>query len=129
MDVSIWYFPGMEIDLTRFSLAQRKAFLDLIILAMYADGHLSLVEEEHLQKLLVAMGFLDEIDGAVTRIRPSIQSIQKAKERALKLADAFTTRPQQVKVYAAVEELMTSDNNVSSWENTLLMELRLKFRL
>ena len=103
--------------------------MDLIILAMYADGHLSLVEEEHLQKLLVAMGFLDEIDGAVTRIRPSIQSIQKAKERALKLADAFTTRPQQVKVYAAVEELMTSDNNVSSWENTLLMELRLKFRL
>jgi hypothetical protein len=87
---------------------------------MYADGHLSLVEEEHLQKLLVAMGFLDEIDrareidGAVTRIRPSIQSIYKAKELALKLADAFTTRPQQVKVYAAVEELMTSDNNVSS---------------
>ena len=125
----------MEIDLTRFSLAQRKAFLDLIILAMYADGHLSLVEEEHLQKLLVAMGFVDEIDrareidGAVTRIRPSIQSIYKAKERALRLADAFTTRPQQVKVYAAVEELMTSDNNVSSWENTLLMELRLKFRL
>ncbi len=93
------------------------------------------MEEEHLQKLLAAMGFVDEIDkqreidGAVTRIRPSIQSIHKAKTLALLLADAFTIRVQQVKVYAAVEELMTSDHNVSTWENTLLMELRMKFRL
>ena len=128
-------FSGMEIDLTSFSIAQREAFLDLIILAMYADGHLSSVEEDHLQKLLAAMGFVDEIDrareidGAVTRIRPNIQSIHKAKELALKLADAFTIRSQQVKVYAAVEQLMTSDHNVSTWENTLLMELRMKFRL
>jgi len=125
----------MEIDLTSFSITQREAFLDLIILAMYADGHLSSVEEEHLQKLLAAMGFVDEIDrareidGAVTRIRPNIQSIHKAKELALKLANAFKNRSQQVKVFAAVEQLMTSDNNVSTWENTLLMELRLKFRL
>ena len=128
-------FSGMEIDLTSFSIAQREAFLDLIILAMYADGHLSSVEEDHLQKLLAAMGFVDEIDrareidGAVTRIRPNIQSIHKAKELALKLAGVFTIRSQQVKVYAAVEQLMTSDNNISTWENTLLMELRMKFRL
>ncbi len=125
----------MEIDLTSFSIAQREAFLDLIILAMYADGHLSSVEEEHLQKLLAAMGINDEIDrareidGAVTRIRPNIQSIHKAKELALKLANAFKNRSQQVKVFAAVEQLMTSDNNISTWENTLLMELRMKFRL
>ena len=125
----------MEIDLTSFSIAQREAFLDLIILAMYADGHLSSVEEEHLQNLLAAMGFVDEIDrareidGAVTKIRPNIQSIHKAKELALKLAGVFTIRSQQVKVYAAVEQLMTSDNNISTWENTLLMELRMKFRL
>ena len=125
----------MEIDLTSFSIPQREAFLDLIILAMYADGHLSSVEEEHLQKLLAAMGINDEIDrareidGAVTRIRPNIQSIHKAKELALKLANAFKNRSQQVKVFAAVEQLMTSDNNISTWENTLLMELRMKFKL
>jgi 6-phosphogluconolactonase/glucosamine-6-phosphate isomerase/deaminase len=125
----------MEIDLTSFSIAQRESFLDLIILAMYADGHLSSVEEEHLQKLLAAMGFVDEIDrareidGAVTRIRPNIQSIHKAKELALKLANTFKNRSQQAKVFAAVEQLMTSDNNISTWENTLLMELRMKFKL
>jgi len=45
------------------------------------------------------------------------------------LADEFTLRPQQKQVYAAVEQIMTFDNNISTWENTLLMELRMKFRL
>ncbi len=125
----------MDIDLTGFSATQKQALFDLLILAMYADGHLSSVEDERLQKLLAAMGFDDEIDrqrefdAAVTRIRPSIQSIHKAKTQALLLADAFQTRPQHKLVYGAVEQLMTSDNNVSTWENTLLMELRMKFRL
>ena len=125
----------MEIEVANFSPAQQLALFDLLILAMYADGHLSSVEDERLQKLLVAMGFVDEIDrqrefdAAVTRIRPNVQSIYKAKELALGLADAFTVRSQQKQVYAAVENLMTSDNNVSTWENTLLMELRMKFRL
>ena len=64
----------MDIDLTGFSATQKQALFDLLILAMYADGHLSSVEDEHLQKLLEAMGFVDEIDrqrefdAAVTRM-------------------------------------------------------------
>jgi nicotinamide mononucleotide adenylyltransferase len=125
----------MDIDLTGFSAAQQQALFDLLILAMYADGHLTSFEDEQLQKLLAAMGFTDEtdrqreFDAAVTRTRPVIQSIHQAKTQALLLADAFTARPQQKQVYSAVEQLMTSDNNVSTWENTLLMELRMKFRL
>ena len=125
----------MEIEVTNFSPAQQLALFDLLILAMYADGHLSSVEDERLQKLLVAMGFVDEIDrqrefdAAVTRIRPSIQSIYKAKELALGLADAFTDRRQQQQVFGAVLQIMSSDFNVSTWESTLLMELRMKFRL
>jgi hypothetical protein len=125
----------VHIDLKEFSETQNHAFLDLLILAMYADGHLSSPEDEQLQKLLVAMGFTDkparrrEFDQAVTRISPSIQSIPKAKELALGLADEFAVRPQQKQVYAAVEQIMTFDNHISAWENTLLMELRMKFRL
>jgi phosphotransferase system IIB component len=125
----------MDIDLTDFSAAQQRALFDLLILAMYADGHLTTFEDEQLQKLLAAMGFTEEIDrqrefdAAVTRIRPVVQSIHKAKEQAILLADAFTLRTQQKQVYEAVEQIMTFDNQVSSWENTLLMELRMKFRL
>ena len=125
----------MDIDLTDFSAAQEQALFDLLILAMYADGHLTTFEDEQLQKLLAAMGYTEEVDrhrefdAAVTRMRPSIQSIHQAKSQALLLAETFTQRSQQKQVFAAIEQLMTSDHHVSSWENTLLMELRMKFRL
>ena len=125
----------MDIDLTGFSTAQQRALFDLLILAMYADGHLTTYEDEQLQKLLTAMGFTEEparqreFDAAVTRIRPGIESIYKAKELALGLADAFTDRRQQQQVFRAVLQIMSSDFNVSIWESTLLMELRMKFRL
>ncbi|MEI7806865.1 MAG: hypothetical protein WCJ07_00090 [Verrucomicrobiota bacterium] len=125
----------MDIDLTGFSTAQKQAVFDLLILATYADGHLTTFEDEQLQNLLAGMGFTEEparqreFDEAVTRIRPSIQSLAKAKELALGLADAFTDRRQQQQVFGAVLQIMSSDFNVSTWESTLLMELRMKFRL
>ena len=69
----------MEINLTGFSEAQRRALFDLLILAMYADGHLTTVADEQIEQLLVAMGFTEEsdrqreFDAAVTRMRPFIQ--------------------------------------------------------
>ena len=125
----------MDIDLAGFSTFQQLALFDLLILAMYADGHLTTVEDEHLQKLLPAMGHLEEsdrqreFDAAVTRMRPLIQSIQKAKTEALRLAEAFTDHLQQKRVYEAVEQIMTTDQHVSNWESTLLMELRMAFRM
>jgi hypothetical protein len=125
----------MDIDLTEFSAAQQQALFELLVLAMYADGHLTTVEDEQLQKLLTAMGHTEEFDrqrefdAAVTRLRPFIQSIQQAKEQALLLAEAFTTRSQQKQVYEAVQQIMTADKHVSSWEGTLLSELRLRFRM
>ena len=125
----------MDIDLTDFSATQQRALFDLLVLAMYADGHLTTVEEDQLQKLLTAMGHTEEsdrqreFDAAVTRMRPFIQSIQEAKEQALLLAEAFTARSRQKQVYEAVQQIMTADKHVSSWEGTLLSELRLRFRL
>ncbi len=125
----------MGIDLTGFSTAQQRVLFDLLILAMYADGHLTTFEDEQLQKLLAGMGLTEEsdrqreFDAAVTRIRPALQNIQKAREQALLLAEAFTVRSQQKRVFEAVEQIMTFDQHVSTWESTLLMELRMKFRL
>jgi hypothetical protein len=126
---------GMDIDVAIFSATQQLALFDLLILAMYADGHLTTFEDAQLQALLAAMGHAEEparqreFDAAVTRVRPAVDSIHKAKELALMLAGVFTTRAQQKQVFAAVEQMMTSDNHVSTWENTLLMELRMTFRL
>lgn len=125
----------MDIDLTGFSAAQQRTLFDLLILAMYADGHLTTYEDELLKKLLTDMGHAEEsarereFDAAVTRMRPFTQSIQKAKDQTSLLARAFTTRPQQTQVMAAVHQIMTTDFHVSSWESTLLSELRLQFRM
>jgi hypothetical protein len=125
----------MTVELTDFSVSQQQALFDLLVLATYADGHLTTVEDDQLKELLMAMGFTEEsdrqreFDAAVTRMRPAVQTIWKAKEQALLLANAFTARKQQKQVFATVEKIMAADQHVSSWENTLLMELRMKFRL
>jgi hypothetical protein len=93
------------------------------------------VEDEQLEETLKAMGYTEEsdrqreFDAAVTRIRPFVQSILMAKQQMILLAKVFTTRDQQKQVYAAVQKIMTADNHVSSWENTLLTELGSRFRM
>jgi len=125
----------MDIVLTGFSATQQRTLFDLLILAMDADGHLTTFEDQQLQSLLAGMGLTEapdrqrEFDEAVTRIKPSVQTVWEAKALALALASAFTDRSQQKQVFSAVEQIMTYDNHVSSWENTLLMELRMKYRL
>jgi hypothetical protein len=125
----------MSIDVTDFSASQRQSLFDLLILALYQDGHQTTVEEPLLQPLLTAMGHADESDrqreleGAVTRAGPFLQSVPKAKAQAVMLARAFTVRSQQKKVYAAAQQILRADKHVSAWESTLLSELRLVFRL
>jgi hypothetical protein len=118
-----------------FPEVQYHALFDLLVLAMYADGHLTTVADGQLQKLLTEMGYAEktdrqsEFDASVTRMRPFVQSIHQAKNQALFLAEAFTTRKQQRQAFEAVEQMMTADSHVTSWENTLLSELRMKFRM
>jgi hypothetical protein len=40
-----WYVASMDIDLTGFSALQQRALFNLLILAMYADGHLTTFED------------------------------------------------------------------------------------
>jgi len=125
----------MGIDPTGFLPSHHQPLFDLLILAIYADGHLTTFEDKQLQGLLAVMGFTEEtdrrreFDAGVARIQPFVQSVHEAKNQALLLTEAFTTRPQQYRVLEVVEQVMTRDNHISSWENTLLMELRMKFRL
>jgi hypothetical protein len=126
---------SMNIEVIDFSASQRQALFDLLILALYQDGHQTTVEDPLLQQLFMAMGHTDEtdrqreLDGAVTRVRSFLKSVPKAKAQAVMLARAFTVRSQQKKVYAAAQQILRADKHVSAWESTLLSELRLVFRL
>jgi len=119
-------------DFAIFTPAQLEAFFELLVLTMYADGQLTVVDDEYLHRFLEGMGCKDPqraLDEAVSKTRPFLNSVQAARDRMLELAAAFTTREQHLQVYKAVEAMVLSDGHITSWESTLLTELRMKFRV
>jgi uncharacterized tellurite resistance protein B-like protein len=109
---------------------QRQAFLDLLVLVMYVDGHLASVEDTRLRRLLGAMGFESkydrdrEFDAAVTRVRPYAENRDTASIHAKKLAASFGGEEQRQYVAAALEEFITCDAGISPEETRILTAVR-----
>lgn len=122
-------------EITRLTDPQRRALLDLLILAMYADGHLDLGEDARLQRLLTTMGIDTEydrdrvLDDAITRLRQYSQSAKIARERAVQLAQSFTDPEQCRGVYQLVEQQVNSDNSVAPAEHEFLSAIRAALHL
>lgn len=117
-------------EISRLSDQQRQALLDLLILAMYADGRLDLVEDARLQRLLASMGVDTEydrdriLDESITRLREHSKNSETARARAIQLAQYFTDAEQCRGVYQVLEQQMNSDNNVAPAERDFLSAMR-----
>lgn len=117
-------------EITRLTDQQRQALLDLLILAMYADGHLDLGEDARLQRVLISMGIETEydrdrlLDDSITRLRQYSQNSKIAREHAVQLAQSFTDAEQCRGVYQLLEQQVNSDNNVVPAEHEFLSALR-----
>jgi SNF2 family DNA or RNA helicase len=122
-------------EITRLTDQQRNALLDLLILAMYADGGLDLEEDARLNRLLIAMGFETEydrdrqLDDSITRLRQYSQNPQVARTRAMQLAQSFTDPEQCRGVYQLVEQQVNSDNSVVPAEHEFLSAIRQALKL
>lgn len=122
-------------NLKDFSVEQRQAFLDLLVLAMYADGQLRSAEDERIEGLLSAMGFEPgydhqrEFDAAVTRVRKHSQPIDAACAHGADLAARFTTSAQRRTVLDVLGDLIGSDNQISPGEKQLLACVKQVFQL
>jgi uncharacterized tellurite resistance protein B-like protein len=118
-----------------FSTEQCQAFLDLLVLAMYADGQLHSGEDERVEGLLTAMGFEPgydqqrEFDAAVTRVRKHSQPVDAACAHAADLAARFTTSAQRRTVFDLLNDLVRSDNRVSPGEQQLLASVKQVFQM
>jgi uncharacterized tellurite resistance protein B-like protein len=116
-----------------FSEHQKQALLDLVTLAMYADSHLAAVEDERVLRLLGAMGFDNDYDrskrydDAVSRVSRHSQTAESARAYALEQAQAFPTDQQRRLVAEALDDMVTSDSNVASSENSFLSIVRAVF--
>ncbi len=113
-------------NLNDFTEQQRLALLDLLVLAMYADGHLASAEDARVQRLLTAMGFESEydheriLDASITRVRPHSETAEAARAHATELARAFTTQQHRRNVYELLDDLIGSDDRVSTEERRFL---------
>jgi len=118
-----------------FSEKQRQAFLDLAVLAMYADGNLAAVEDDRVQKLLAAMGDESEYDRdkhydeAVSRVSRHSQTIESARNHAAALAKTFSTPEQRREVFKILDDLLVSDGCVSQEESNYLKVVQEALRL
>jgi len=121
--------------MTELTDLQREALLDLLNLAMYADGHLTCVEDARVEQLLAAMGYAEaherqqQFDASVTRVRQHTEVPEQARAHAALLAKSFTTREQRRKVYALLEEVITSDAHITAVESKFLEGIREMFRV
>jgi uncharacterized tellurite resistance protein B-like protein len=122
-------------NISDFTGAQRQALLDLLVLAMYTDGHLATVEDARVQQLLTAMGFESEydhqvqFDASVTRVRKHSETRDSALAHATQLAHAFTAPGQRRRVYDLLDDLVGSDSRVSAEENRFLSVIKGVFQI
>jgi uncharacterized tellurite resistance protein B-like protein len=117
-------------DLKDFTSQQCQVLLDLAVLGMYADGHLSAAEDERVQRLLTAMGITTEYeraaqyDAAVARVSRHSAKPETVGSHARTLEAHFTTPEQRRFVHGILRDLVASDGRVSPQESTFLSALR-----
>jgi uncharacterized tellurite resistance protein B-like protein len=124
----------MDTNFSEFTVAQRQALLDLLVLTMYADGHLASNEDALIERLLTDLGYATpydrqrEFDASVTRVRQYTEHPEAARVYATTLARGFT-RDQGRKIYGFLEYIVTSDSHITAFESELLEALRDIFRM
>ncbi len=122
-------------EISKLTLQQQAALLEILILAMYADGSLDLEEDARLNRVLTAMGVETEydrdrvLDECITRLRQYSQNPQLARDHAVQLAQSFKDPEQCRGVYQLIEQQVNSDNSVVPNEHEFLSAMRTALKL
>lgn len=117
-------------NIAGFSQEQTQAVLDLMVLAMYADGHLALAEDVRLQRFLTVMGFETDydrqrqLDDSITRVRQHTVTAETAHQQVVQLARLFATHEHKQQLCELLEDMAASDGQVALPENQFLSSLK-----
>lgn len=120
-------------NMSQFSNPQKEALLDLIVMAMYTDGHLALKESALLSRFCSALGWNDQydqdkqLDASITRVRPNLGSNDKIAAHTSKLAQQFPNTEDRGRVEEMLTELVTSDDKITSEEQNFLQMMHAIF--
>lgn len=122
-------------NLTAFNDSQKQALIDLLVLGMYADGNLDLIEDEKVRRILDSISFSSDsarqyfIDSSFARARQHNVSPESQRGYISLIAKQFTTPASRREVYNALEDSLSSDNKIADKERELLAIVMDEFKL
>ena len=121
-------------NLTELTDQQKQSVVDLLVLGMYADANLDLIEDEKARQVLDSIKFSDSarqyfLDASYARARKHGASAKTTRAYISKIAKAFPTPAMRRQVYTALEESLTSDHNLADKEKELLAVVSEEFKL
>jgi uncharacterized tellurite resistance protein B-like protein len=114
-------------DLTGFTDQQKQAVVDLLVLGMYADGNLDLIEDEKVRQVLDSIQFSSDsarqyfIDASFARARKHGGSAKTTRSYVSELAKNLPTPAMRRQVYSALEDSLMSDQKMAEKESELLL--------
>ena len=122
-------------DFDAFNDSQKKALFDLLVLGMYADGNLDLIEDEKGRRVLDSIGFPSDgerqrfMDDSFTRARKHGVSQEASRRYVSAIAKHFPSLDIRRKAYTALEDCLSSDNRIADTESKLLIIVSEEFKL
>jgi uncharacterized tellurite resistance protein B-like protein len=122
-------------DLTGFTDQQKQSLVDLLVLGMYADGNLDLIEDEKARQVLEAIQFPSEsarqyfIDASFARARKHGASAKTTRSYVSEIAKSFLTPAVRRQVYDALNDSLLSDHQLADKEKELLAVVSEEFKL
>ena len=122
-------------NLTEFTDQQKQAVVDLLVLGMYADGNLDLIEDEKARRVLDSIQFKSDsarqyfLDASFARARKNGASPKTTRSYISEIAKAFPTPAIRRQVYTTLEDSLTSDRKMAEKECELLLIVSEEFKL
>jgi hypothetical protein len=124
----------MFMSITEFTDQQKQAVVDLLVLGMYADANLDLIEDEKARRVLDSIQFSSDsarqyfLDASFARARKHGASAQTTRSYISEIAKAFPTPAMRRQVYTALEDSLISDRKMADKECELLVVVSEEFK-
>ena len=122
-------------DFDEFNDIQKRALFDLLVLGMYADGNLDLIEDEKGRRVLDSIGFPSDserqrfMDDSFTRARKHGVTPEASRRYVSSIARHFPSLEIRRRAYSALEDSLSSDNRLADTECKLLIIVSEEFKL
>ena len=122
-------------NLTDFTEPQKQALVDLLVLGMYADGNLDLIEDEKTRRILDSIQFKSDtarqyfLDASFARARQNNISAESQRGYVAQIAKQFPSPTLRREVYNTLEDSLSSDNKIADKERELLAIVMEEFKL